>query len=113
MPLPRLFSSSEYAGNVSKTYFCEHRNTKGFSVFIISLCMPLRNCTNKNKSEIKLKQEQEPLDTVVSYPLTINLLEAINNIDDSIHLSTFGESIEYIPLKLGDNYLRDIIQSVV
>ncbi|MDR2533701.1 MAG: 6-bladed beta-propeller [Tannerellaceae bacterium] len=40
----------------------------------------------------------------MKFPGTVNLVDAINNVDSSIKMSDFVESITYIPLKLPNDY---------
>ena len=40
----------------------------------------------------------------VSYPVKISLQEAMKNVNNTITLSSFVDSIEYIPLKLPNKY---------
>ncbi|WP_158576718.1 6-bladed beta-propeller, partial [Parabacteroides sp. AM08-6] len=51
--------------------------------------------------------------TTVTYPVTVDLPTALQNVDEKVSLSTFIESIEYIPLKLKDNLLgEDLVYCV-
>ena len=72
----------------------------------------LGSCVENSKARTRKDEEQrktKALDTSVSYPVTVNLQEAIANVDTNVCLSTFVESIEYIPLKLKNYYLGDRI----
>ncbi|WP_242387283.1 6-bladed beta-propeller, partial [Parabacteroides goldsteinii] len=70
---------------------------------VIILLVVLIGCTSKTSSP----QEEVKVDSLnrnVSYPVKVSLQEAIKNVDNTITLSSFVDSIEYIPLKLPNKY---------
>ncbi|WP_289833481.1 6-bladed beta-propeller [Parabacteroides goldsteinii] len=70
---------------------------------VIILLVVLIGCTTKTSSP----QEEVKVDSLnknVSYPVKISLQEAMKNVDNTITLSSFVDSIEYIPLKLPNKY---------
>ena len=70
---------------------------------VIILLVVLIGCTTKTSSP----QEEVKVDSLnrnVSYPVKVSLQEAIKNVDNTITLSSFVDSIEYIPLKLPNKY---------
>jgi hypothetical protein len=72
------------------------KNSILLSVLAASLlvsCQPKQNTTHPT----------EVLDTTVTYPLTVDLNRALALQDSSIRLSTFVDSISYIPLRLPDD----------
>lgn len=69
---------------------------------VIVLLGVLIGCTSKTNSA--QKEEVELLNKDVSYPVKISLQEAIKNVDKTITLSSFVDTIEYIPLKFPDKY---------
>lgn len=70
---------------------------------VIILLVVLIGCTSKTSSTQK-EEKVEPLNKEVSYPVKVSLQEAIKNVDNTITLSSFVDSIEYIPLKLPNKY---------
>ena len=70
---------------------------------VIILLVVLIGCTTKTSSP----QEEVKVDSLnrnVSYPVKISLQEAMKNVNNTITLSSFVDSIEYIPLKLPNKY---------
>ena len=70
---------------------------------VIILLVVLIGCTSNTSSP----QEEVKVDSLnrnVSYPVKVSLQEAIKNVDNTITLSSFVDSIEYIPLKLPNKY---------
>ena len=70
---------------------------------VIILLVVLIGCTTKTSSP----QEEVKVDSLnknVSYPVKISLQEAMKNVNNTITLSSFVDSIEYIPLKLQNKY---------
>ena len=70
---------------------------------VIILLVVLIGCTSKTSSP----QEEVKVDSLnknVSYPVKISLQEAMKNVNNTITLSSFVDSIEYIPLKLPNKY---------
>ncbi|RHJ78515.1 6-bladed beta-propeller [Parabacteroides sp. AM08-6] len=78
-----------------------------FLLFVSVLSCNSRSSSDSSKDESALG----PLDKVVTYPVTVDLPTALQDVDEKVSLSTFVESIEYIPLKLKDNYLRNNFQA--
>lgn len=81
-----------------------------FLIYIL-LFVGLNACSGKPKISPVLSEAErlmnvrvDSLNKNVSYPVKISLQEAIKNVDNTITLSTFVDSIEYIPLKLPNKY---------
>ena len=72
-------------------------------IFVIALLVVLIGCSSKTSSP----QEEVKVDSLnknVSYPVKVSLQEAMKNVDNTITLSSFVDSVEYIPLKLPNKY---------
>lgn len=63
----------------------------------IVLCLALAGC--KSRKEDPVKTEDDGYSTRVTYPVTVDLVGALNTVDETIGLSTFVEDISYIPIK--------------
>lgn len=76
---------------------------------IIILLMILIGCSSK-PSSIQEEVKIDSLNKNVTYPVKISLQDAMKNVDNTITLSSFVDSIEYIPLKLPKKYVIDMFQ---
>lgn len=66
---------------------------------VILLVLVLVGCSVKNNKEVE-SETTNSIPKEIVYPITVSLQEAMKNVDNQITLSTFVDSIEYIPLKL-------------
>lgn len=94
-------ASDKHTGIVRTLYF----------LINILLFVGLNACSGKPKISPVLTEAErlmnvrvDSLNKNVSYPVKISLQEAMKNVDNTITLSFFVDSIEYIPLKLPDKY---------
>lgn len=81
-------------------------------IFVIALLVVLIGCSSKTSSP----QEEVKVDSLnknVSYPVKVSLQEAMKNVDNTITLSSFVDSVEYIPLKLPNKYGIRFFKSMI
>lgn len=70
---------------------------------VIILLVVLIGCSSKPSSIQEEEVKVDSLNKNVTYPVKISLQDAMKNVDNTITLSSFVDSIEYIPLKLPQN----------
>ena len=81
------------------------------TLLLLPICLLFQCCSGYAAAE--KESRSTPLDKVVTYPVRVDLPTALQNVDEKVSLSTFIESIEYIPLKLKDNLLgEDLVYCV-
>ena len=81
------------------------------TLLLLPICLLFQCCSGYAAAE--KESRSTPLDKVVTYPVRVDLPTALQNVDEKVSLSTFIESIEYIPLKLKDNFLgEDLVYCV-
>lgn len=77
---------------------------------IIILLMVLIGCSSKPSSIQEEEVKVDSLNKNITYPVKISLQDAMKNVDNTITLSSFVDSIEYIPLKLPQKYVINMFQ---
>ncbi|MBO5225950.1 MAG: hypothetical protein J6B46_06065, partial [Parabacteroides sp.] len=72
--------------------------------FLLIGLLLLLSCNNSATSNSS-KEKVEVLNKEVAYPVKVSLQDAMKNVDNSITLASFVDSIEYIPLKLPEEHM--------
>lgn len=71
-------------------------------VFFPLLFLGILSCVQKKETPTK----EIEIDITASYPMEVDLISAIKNMDETVKLSDFVEEIEYIPIESKDFFLE-------